>query len=791
MLKMRSVLMASVCLLPGMVVVPAAMAQPAPASMTPVASGGTIATVNVSGNHRIEASTILAYMVAQPGQSFSQQTINQSVKTLYATGLFQDVTITRQGDDLDVHVVENPMINQILFSGNRGLSDKDAKAAISLQPRSVYTPAAAEAARRALLDAYAKKGFYNAQVTANIIKLPDNRVNLVFLCDEGHSLKISRIVFVGDHHFSQSTLRDVITSREWAWWRFLSGTDVYNAQTVEYDEYQLHKFYFHKGYADFNVVSANANLSPDRKSFYLTFTLDEGQRYKVGTVKIVSSIPHLTEKELRGLVPLAKGDWFDGDALQEGIDALNKRALDLGYAFATVNPQVEPDPKTHRINIILNVINGPRVWIQRIDIVGNTRTEDKVVRRVLTVAAGDAYNQSQIDRSTRNLKNLDFFKDVKLTTMPGSTPQQVILKTSVEEKSTGTFSLGGGYSSSLGAELNTGVSENNFAGTGINTSINAMLAQRGTQVNLGMTDPYFMDRNLIAGWDLFRTVTDSYTNTSQSYSYSESSVGGDVRLGYRFNDNVFQVFTYRASERDIYNIPTGSSANIYVQNEAGKSTLSAISQALNFDYLDNDQTPHSGLTMTISTELAGLGGDAKFLRVTPSATYYIPLERIFGNPSWVLKFGATGGYLLDMRGYQDKIEDRFFLGGDNLRGFADGGVGPYVYPIYNKKNELVSSGGQVGGRYTWTQSTALQFPLPVSPDLGVSGFAFVDVGALWGARSIDGARLRDNDSPRVGAGIGISWNTPFGLIDLSLAQPVVKKRGDQTQQFRISFGSRF
>lgn len=793
MLKLRSVLLASVCLLPGMVVAPAALAKSAAPVPSPVAPGGVIAAINVSGNHRIEASTIMAYMVAQPGQAFNQEAINQSVKTLYATGLFKTVTITRQGNDLDVAVVENPTINAVLFSGNRGLSDKDAKAAITLGPRSVYTPEAAEAARRALLNAYAQKGFYNAQVTANIIKLSDNRVNLVFLCDEGHSLKVSRIVFIGDRHFSQSTLRDVISTREEAWWRFLTGTDVYSTERVEEDEYLLHKFYFHKGYANFQVVSANANLSPDRRSFYLTFTVVEGERYKVGDIKIVSSIPHLSESELRGLVPLAKGDWFDGDALQEGIDALNKRALNLGYAFATVNPQVELEPKTHRINIIFNVVNGPRVWIQRIDIVGNTRTEDKVIRRELTVAPGDAYNQSQIDQSKRNIKGLNFFKSdtVSLTTSPGSTPQQVILRTSVQEQSTGSFTFGGGYSSSLGAMLNTGISQSNFAGSGINTAINAMLAQRGTQVNLGMTDPYFMDRNLIAGWDLFRNVTDSYTNSSESYSYSESNVGGDVRLGYRFNEHVFQTFTYQASERDIYDIPTGSSANIYVENEAGKSTLSAISQSLNFDYLDDDQSPHSGLRMTLTSELAGLGGDAKYLRLTPSVSYYIPLERVFGNPNWVLKFSATGGYLLDMRGYQDKIEDRFYLGGDNLRGFADGGVGPYSYPIYNSKDELVSSGGQIGGRYTWTQSTELHFPLPVSPDLGVSGFAFVDVGALWGARAIDGAKLRDSDAPRVGAGVGISWNTPFGLINLSLAQPVVKKSGDQTQQFRISFGSRF
>ena len=785
MLKPRSVLLASVCLLPGMLVVPAAYAQPATPIAAPVSPGGTIAAINVSGNRRIESSTVVAYMVAQPGQPFSQEAINQSVKTLYATGLFSSVTIARQGDNLDVNVVENPTINQVLFSGNDELSNKDALAAVGLKPRSVYTPAVAEAGRRDLLDAYAKKGYYNAAVTANIVELSDNRVNVVYQCQEGHALLISRIAFIGNHHFSQSKLRDVVSSRQSAWWRFLSSADDYNPQRVEYDEYLLHKFYFHEGYADFKVLSANANLSPDRKSFYLTFTVSEGQRYKVGSIKVVSGIHGLSDQKLRGYVPLSKGDWFDGDALQEGIDALNKRALNLGYEFATVNPQVQPDPATHRLDIVLNVINGPRVWIQRVDIVGNTRTKDKVIRRQLTVAGGDAYNQSEIDQSKQNLQNLGFFKDVEMSTSPGSTPQQVVLKTAVQEQATGQFSLGGGYSTSLGALLNTGLSQNNFVGTGVNASINAMLAQRGTQINLGVTDPYFLDRNLIAGGDLFRTVTNSYTNSSQSYSYSESTIGADVRLGYRFNDNVYQTFTYTISQRKIYDIPTGSSTNIYIQNEAGKSSLSQISQTLTFDYLDSDMSPHSGLLLSLTTDLAGLGGDAKYLRISPSASYYIPLESIFGNPSWILKFSASAGYLMDMRGYKDKIEDRFFLGGDNLRGFADGGVGPYV------DSTSTSSGGQIGGRYMWTESTELHFPLPVSPDLGISGFAFADVGGLWGARPLNSATLLDSHAPRMGAGVGIAWNTPFGLINLSLAKAVIKKPGDQTQTFRISFGTRF
>ncbi len=750
----------------------------------PVAGGGTVAAITVTGNQRIEAGTIQSYMVVQPGDPFDPDRINESLKTLYATGLFENVSITRQGSNLNVAVVENPTVDQVFFQGNKVVADKDAQDAISLKSRAVFTEAAAEADRRTLLDLYAKKGYYDATVTPSIIKLPDNRVNVVFMCADGPQTLISRITFIGNAHFSQQTLREVVSTRQYAWFRFLSSSDQYDPDRVEYDEYLLHQFYLHKGYADFAVNSANAELAPDRKSFYLTFDVTEGPRYRVGKLQVNSSIRTLSSDQLRGLVPLAPGDVFDGTALQEGITALSSRAQNLGYGFAQVNPQVQTNPDSKTIDIVLNVIEGPKVYIQRIDISGNTRTEDKVIRRELTLAEGDAYNQTKADASQTNLKNLGFFKDEKLSTEPGSTPQQVVLDTKVTEQATGQFSLGGGYSSDLGALVNAGISQNNFLGTGNNASINALLAQRGTQVNLGITDPYFLDRNLIAGFDLFRTVTDSYTAASSAYNYSESDIGGDVRLGYRFNNHVRQSFTYTLSERNLYSVPSGSS--IYITSEEGVTTLSQISQTLAFDYVDDDLSPTSGLLVDLTTDFAGAGGTAKYIRLSPDVSYYVPLEHVFGNKAWVLKFSATGGDLLPILNYKENIVDRFFLGGDSLRGFADGGVGPH--------DQL--TGDSIGGRVMWTQTTELHYPLPVSPDLGVSGFAFIDVGSLYGARTLTNAQgvvqpLYDSTAPRVGAGVGVSWNTPFGLINLSLAEPIVKQKDDQIQQFRVSFGTRF
>ncbi len=795
MLKPRSVLLASVCLLPGLLSPAllgfgAALAQTADSSganqgapdQAPAQPGGVVQAINVSGNQRIETGTIESYMVIQQGDPFDENKINLSVKTLYATGLFQNVSIARQGNTLNVTVVENPTVDQVFFVGNKAVTDKDALAAISLKPRAVFTPAAAEADRRTLLDLYAKKGRFDATVTPNIVKLSDNRVNVVFQCNDGTQTLISRITLIGNQHFSQGKLREVVSTRQQAWFRFLSSSDQYNPDRVEYDEELLRQFYLHKGYADFQMNSANAELAPDRKSFYLTYNFTEGPRYRIGSIEVTSSIRNLSGAQLRSLVPISKGDWFDGDAIAEGITAVSTKAQDLGYAFAQVNPFVKTDPATRLATVRLDVVQGPEVYIQRIDITGNTRTEDKVIRRELTVAEGDGYNQTKIDKSTSNLKDLGFFKDQTITNSPGSTPQQVILNAKVTEQATGQFSLGGGYSSSLGALLNAGLSQNNFLGTGVNASLNAVLAQRGTQVNIGVTNPYFLDRNLIAGFDIFRTVTDSYTSSGASYSYSESDIGGDVRAGYRFNDNVRQAFTYTISQRDVYDVPTGSS--LYITNEEGVSSLSQISQTISFDYVDDDQTPTKGLLLDLTTDFAGLGGTAKFVRLSPDATYYIPLEHVFGNKAWVLKFSVAGGYLIPTFGYQTHIIDRFFLGGDSLRGFADGGVGPHD----------VSTGDSLGGQIMWSESTELQFPTPLPPDLGINGFAFIDTGSTWQLPASEIAQdgpAYDSSAPRVGAGVGVAWNTPFGLIDLSFAEPIVKQTDDQIQQFRVSFGTRF
>jgi outer membrane protein insertion porin family len=786
--RLRLALMTSACLVPSVLVpaIPSAVAATRPAashrpSAAKAQTGGTIAAVEVSGNQRIDASTIQSYILLQPGDAFDARRMDLSLKTLYATGLFKTVSVDRQGNDLMVTVQENPIVNQVFFDGNSVVKDKDMKGAVGLKPGSVFTASDAAIATKAILALYAKRGHYSATVVPEIVKLPENRVNVVFKCHDGTQTLISRINFIGNSHYGQGKLREVVSSRQDAWYRFLSDSDQYDSERVKYDESLLSRFYFHHGYADFKIVSATAQLSPDRKSFYLTFVVNEGPRYHVGSVQVVSALRNLTSKQLRPLVPIEKGDIFDGDALQAADKTISTYVQNRGFAFAQVEPDVKENHKDNTIALTFRVIEGPRVYVNNVAITGNTRTEDSVIRREIELAPGDAYNEDAVTQSKDNLENLGFFKkkDISIKPVPTDQPDRVNLDVGISEQANGQFSLGGGYSTDLGALVNVGLSQSDFLGTGIQASVSALLAQKGTQFNLGVTNPYFLGRNLIAGFDLFRTDT---ANTT-SYVFSERSIGGDVRLGFRYNSHVSQAFTYTASTRDIYNIASG--ASLYILNEQGSSSLSQLGTTLTFDYRDDRLDPTSGGLLSLSGDFAGLGGTAKYVRLQARGAYYIPLAHYLGSKAWVLEFDGHVGDLINILGYKSLIADRFFLGGDSLLGFQTGGAGPHD-TLY---------GDSLGGKFIYTQDTVLHFPLPVSPDLGVSGFAFTDIGSLSGVSpiSVNGTTLGlvDIAAPRISAGVGVAWNTPFGLIDLSFAQPIKKYKYDQIEQFRVSFGTRF
>ncbi|HEY6434056.1 MAG TPA: outer membrane protein assembly factor BamA [Acetobacteraceae bacterium] len=794
MIRFRIALVAVAWLFVGLL--PAA-AAPAPAAGAPAAvtggdvpSGGVIQAIQVQGNRRIDAATIESYMLVHPGEPFAPGPINESLKTLYATGLFQDVSLARQGNTLVVHVVENPVVNQVLFDGNHVLTDANLSGDVQLRSRSVFTPGAAEADRQRILNAYALRGYYDATAEPEIIRLPENRVNVVFQINDGPATLISRITFVGNHAFSQGRLTEAINSREERWWRFLSTSDQYSPERLDYDEELLRRFYLHQGYVDFQVTNATAELAPDRKGFFLTFTVSEGARYRVGKVAIHSQLKGITDQQLRGSLQLAPGDWYDGDAVGRTADAMEAYVRNHGFAFVQANPHVDRHPDTHTVDLAFDVTEGPRVYVERLDIVGNLRTQDRVIRRQFRIAEGDAYNANSLHETRQRLNDLGYFQSVNMTTAPGSTPDRAVITTTVQEKPTGQLTIGGGYSTDAGFLVDLGLSESNLVGTGINAGINGILAQKRSSIDLSVTQPYFMDRNLLVGGDLFLVQT----NNLGTEPYDERRVGFSLRTGYDFTDHLRQVWSYSLVGRTVYNIAQG--ASFYITSQSGYTLLSQISQVTTLDYRDSSVDPHSGYVVSLGTDFAGLGGNAEFVRPKIDAGYYIPLQHFTGNNDWGIALSAGAGYFFNL-GKQESVIDRFYLGGDNLRGFETGGVGPHDE----------TTGDSLGGRVLWTESQQLNFPLPfISADLGLSGHAFVDVGALTQGTFESGTcpgsnvpsaggsacpPVSNSGAPRVGAGLGLSWRSGFGLINVDVTPFVVKQPFDQTQIFRFGFGTRF
>ena len=737
-------------------------------------AGGAIAAIHVEGSQRIEEGTVRSYMLVQPGDPFDPDRLDRSLKTLYATGLFSDVSLRRDGATLVVHVVENPIVNRIAFEGNKKLTDDVLRAELQLRPRAVFTPTMAQADRQRILDLYGKRGRFAARVEPKIIKLDQNRVDVVFEISEGDETLTSRIAFVGNHAFSEGRLKEVVGSREEAWWRFLSSSDTYDPDRVNFDKELLRRFYLKNGYADFEATSAVAELAPDRSAFFLTFTLDEGARYEVGKITVNSTLRKLDGAALRPLIDISPGDHYDGDAIERNVQALTDAVQNRGFVFVDVKARIARDRVKHVIDLVFDVGEGPRVYVERIDITGNSRTKDKVIRREFRLAEGDAFNAALIRRSRQRLQDLGYFNTVSVASSPGSAPDRSVVSTAVEEKATGELTIGGGYSTDVGALVNVGVRERNMIGTGIDAGVNAIIAQRESSIDLSATDPYFLDRNIVAGLDVFHT-----DNNNQNISqYSERRSGFSIRTGYDFTEHLRQSWAYSLVDRTVYNVQ--NTASIYIKDLKGTSDLSQIGQTLTIDYRDSTVDPHTGWVLRGGTDFAGLGGTERFIRTKADGVYYIPLDAVSGNSDWGFAISAGAGYLFTFD-RQEKIIDRFFLGGDNLRGFQTGGAGPHAVP----------NGDSLGGRFIWTQSTELRFPLPISADLGLTGRAFIDIGALSQVNTIAGNSIVDDPGPRVSAGVGVSWKTPFGLINIDVADPIVKKSFDQTQIFRFGFGTRF
>ncbi|WP_421786694.1 outer membrane protein assembly factor BamA [Hyphobacterium sp.] len=736
--------------------------------------------VLVQGNQRVEADTVLSYLLLQPGVPVDARSVNLSIQTLFATGLFSDVRIENRGDVVIIYVQENPIINRVILEGNRAVDDEAINEEIQAQPRAIFTRARVQADVQRIIEVYRRSGRFAAQVTPRIVELPQNRVDLVFEISEGPVTGVRRVNFIGNESFSDRELRRELVTVESRWWRFFSTNDNYDPDRLEYDRELLRQFYQNRGYADFRVVSAVAELTPDQEDFYITFTLDEGDIYTFGDISVETELPDIDPERLVGFLPVRTGELFRGELIEESVDTLNFAVGATGYAFVNIAPNIARNRDDRTVDVVFEIEEGPRVYIERIDVVGNTRTLDHVIRRELELVEGDAFNRSLIDRSQSRVRRLGFFEEVEITEVQGSSPDRARLQVAVTEQPTGELAFGAGFSSTDAFLVDLSISERNLRGRGQFLRFRIAASSRREQVDIRFTEPRFLDRNLAAGVDVFSVRSDFITEAS----FETQSTGFSLRAGFPTtrSTNLGLQYTLRTDDVVVF-----AGANQSLRNQAGSRVTSVANFTLRWDRVDNPIEPTRGFRAELSQSFAGVGGDVRFVSTEVTASVYRPL---FWN--FVGSLNLNSGFIMGWGGDNVRINDRFFRGGNSFRGFEVAGIGPRVVVRDTTTGDL-RGGDALGGRFYAIGTAEMSFPLPLPEQYGVRGSLFTDFGTLGLLDDEDlidevtgQAFTTDDLSLRVSAGLSIFWDSPFGPVRFDLAEALVNETYDRTEFFRFS-----
>ncbi|MFQ5564986.1 MAG: outer membrane protein assembly factor BamA [Paracoccaceae bacterium] len=729
-------------------------------------------TVSIRGNQRIEVETILAYMQLPSDRGITAEDLNIAVRRLFDTGLFRDVQLIPSEGQVIVQVAENPSISVIAFEGNDILEDEELEQIIRLRPRLPFTRSGAEADAQAIIEVYRRTGRYGAQVEPVIIERSDNRVDLVFEINEGQVTGVTSIDFVGNERYSDRKLRGVIDTSESGFFDFLVSTDVYDPDRLELDKELLRQFYLARGYADFTVLSATAELSPDREGFFITFTVDEGEKYSFGPMDVVVTARGLDQEEFAALLPeKLEGDTYDASKVEEIINDLSDLAGQRGFAFVQVRPLADKNTEDRIISITFELVEGSRIFVERIDIEGNTQTLDRVIRREVSLIEGDAFDARKIRLSRANIRGLRYFRSVEIETEPGSADDRAVLKIKVQEQSTGSLSLGIGFSTSSGPIGNVALTERNFLGRGQVVNIQ-VTATGDTQIyDFTFTEPRFLDRELLVGSRFF-FVQDDRSDTS---SFSVNSAGLGPQVGFPLSEDLDTVLRYELRVEDI---DVNSSASPAIQGDAGSQITSSVGYLLTFDQRNDPLEPTGGYLTSLDQQIAGLGGSSRYVK---SRAIFKTWYGLLGDKV-VASLELEGGALFSF-GEDTRITERFFLGGDSFRGFADEGLGP----------RDLTTDDALGGNYYGVARLELSFPIGLPEELGVFGGAFVDAGTLFGLdeTSFGGVSINDTADFRAAAGALVFLDTPLGPLQLSFGFPILKESFDETEVFRLSLGTRF
>jgi outer membrane protein insertion porin family len=742
------------------------------AATTATAQSGPIREINVTGNTRVGPETVRSYLKFAVGDTYDAGKVDASIRALFGTGLFADVNISRTPTGVRIAVRENPVINTVVFEGNSEVDKATLETEVQLKSRAVYTRSKVQADIQRILDVYRRQGRFAAKVDPKLIELDNNRVNVVFEINEGTKTTVKSISFSGNRAFNDGQLRDIITTSQSGLFDFIKGTNIYDPDRVALDRELLRQYYLKNGYADARVVSANAELDRDGSGFFITFVVEEGPLYKFGTVGIESKLPAVNTAPLTGEILTISGALFDLSLIDKTAERLTLLTSEQGFPFARVRPNTARDPSGQFINLTYLIDEGPRVYIERINVSGNQRTQDYVIRREFRLAEGDAYNPLMVERAKKRLQALGFFKTVEIRRRQGGAPDRIVLDVDLIEQSTGELSFGAGFSTSEGVIGDISLTERNLLGRG------QFLRLR--QVDLSFTEPRFLDRNIAAGFDIFYKGTQS----SSSQPYSTKKAGGSLRLGFPLAENLWLSTSYTLSQDEISNVGTTASAAIKqaAALDNGKALTSAAGTSLTYDARNHPTTPNRGYFLTAGVEFAGLGGDVQYVRGQAEARAYYPItEKI------TLVGRAQAGHIQGWGGEDVRLLDLFYKGGETIRGFRQSGIGP---------RDLNGNQDALGGQTFWTATAEVRFPLPLVPEeLGMSGAVFADAGSLFGAskaaKSLAGVNLADESSIRASAGASLLWNSPLGPLRLDYARALSKESYDKTQAIRFGASTKF
>ena len=839
----------------GLLLAPALAALLAPLGSAPLraqaaqAPAGIIRSIEVVGNVRLEPETVRSYIDLRVGDRYDREALDKALKDLFETELFTGATQIRddgQGN-ITIEVAENPVINRVVIEGARRIKEDKIREEIKIAPRQIFTASRARADVARILELYRRSGRFAAQVEPKIVTLEQNRVDVIFEINEGPKSRIRQVNIIGNERFSDSTLRGQMATRQARPLRLFTTRDTYDPDRLAFDQQKLRQFYLTEGYADFRVVSSIAELTPDRRDFIVTYVVEEGERYRFGEVELVSQLRDVDAESFKRLLRIREGDWYNAKLVEDTIEGLTETVGVLGYAFADVRPNFERDRENLRMNLTFVINETPRVYVESINIQGNTRTKDQVIRREFRLFEGDAFNSLKVKRSRDRIQSLGFFQEkLEVKQQPGTAPDKVVLSVDVEERPTGSLQLSAGFSSLERFIFAFNIEERNFRGMGQQLRLGINISSFARSAEAGFVEPYLLGRNVAFGFDIFRRDFNSFRfglEGARDTTYQQVTTGFQLRTGLpltefwslsaRYGFNIDEV----TLDEELFFTPNPETgvpecdplkAGRFLCDALGRRDSSVFGYSLIFDDLDNRLRPSRGRRLVLSQDLAGLGGNVKYLRTRANIDFFFPLPRRF-----ILNLGAEVGNIFSYGGDDVNLIDRFYLGEPRFRGFAIRGVGPRVIrkprnvndepfgPLNEDRNTWVDDA--IGGRNYYLGRAEVEIPLGAGArELGLRPSAFVDIGALWkvdrpqllnvptrhericvpdpqGGEScstvtVPGFQeffLGDSASPRISVGVGVSWNSPFGPFRFDVARALRKVEGDNTQVFQFNIGTQF